>query len=284
MEGASTPDFLWAILMQGHQRKSVIDTQSAIRAAATLGDQSFCCFFSPAHNLWAAQGSYRKHPSSRALKLEDTARVSTEVYGCYLRFWPWWIISRISSSCRQTCISANLANINVYVYGFRYIKPGGGSEREVYLSTLPSPDTSSICKYQQTAMSGIYVKVTVAEAAAQLFQSASYQRGKKWILKRRVRFGLTGVEDMLLDVKIRVALASLKLHGAAFAVFWRVPRLLLSYSTVFYGWLNLNKLFQNVRQTPNPDVLMLGLMNEEWSVSSVTSCNFPSPQRSEQRC
>lgn len=216
MEGASTPDFLWAILMQGHQRKSVIDTRSPIRAAATLGDQSIFFLFSPAHNLLAAQGSYRKHPSSPALKVEDTARVSTEVYGCYFRFWPWWIIPRISSSCRQTCISANLANINVYVYGFRYIKLGGGSEGEVYLSTSPSPDTFSICKHQQTAMSGIYVKVTVAEAAAQLFQSASYQRGNKWILKGRVPFGFTGVEDMLLDAKISVALASLKLQGSPF--------------------------------------------------------------------
>ncbi len=54
------------------------------------------------------------------------------------------------------------------------IKMGGGAS-EVYLSTLPSPDAFSICKYLQTAMSGIYVKVTMSELAVQLFQSAPYQ-------------------------------------------------------------------------------------------------------------
>lgn len=69
----------------------------------------------------------------------------------------------------------DLANMNVYVYiyGFRY--KNGWGRAEVYLSTLPSPDASSICKYLQTAMSGIYVKVTMPELAVQLFQSAPYQ-------------------------------------------------------------------------------------------------------------
>lgn len=38
----------------------------------------------------------------------------------------------------------------------------GEDETKVYLSTLPSPDASSICKYFQTTMSGIYV-VTMPE-------------------------------------------------------------------------------------------------------------------------
>lgn len=54
------------------------------------------------------------------------------------------------------------------------IKTGGGGGG-VYLSTLPSPDAFSICKYLQTAMSGIYVKVTMPELAVQLFQSAPCQ-------------------------------------------------------------------------------------------------------------
>lgn len=53
-------------------------------------------------------------------------------------------------------------------------KRGWGPE-EVHLSTLPSPGAVSICKYLQTAMSGIYVKVTKPELAVQLFQSAPYQ-------------------------------------------------------------------------------------------------------------
>lgn len=78
---------------------------------------------------------------------------------------------------------SDLANMNVYadIYGFRRTKVGGGGERwgraggaggRVYLSTLPSPDASSICKYLQTVMSGIYTKVTEAEPA-------SYQSGNK---------------------------------------------------------------------------------------------------------
>lgn len=39
MEGAATPDFLWVVLMQGHQRKAVMDTYSAIRTPAQLGEQ-----------------------------------------------------------------------------------------------------------------------------------------------------------------------------------------------------------------------------------------------------
>lgn len=57
------------------------------------------------------------------------------------------------------------------------IKMGVG-EGGVYLSTLLSPDAFSICKYLQTAMSGIYVKVTMPELAVQMFQSAPYQ---SWI-------------------------------------------------------------------------------------------------------
>lgn len=53
---------------------------------------------------------------------------------------------------------------------------GGG----LYLSTLLSLDIPSICKYLQTAMSGIYVKVMAAESAVRLFQSAPYQSGNKW--------------------------------------------------------------------------------------------------------
>lgn len=69
----------------------------------------------------------------------------------------------------------DLANMNVYVciYGFRY--KNGWGRGEVYLSTLPSPDAFSICKYLETAMSGIYVKVTMPEPAVRLFQSAPYQ-------------------------------------------------------------------------------------------------------------
>lgn len=37
MEGAATPDFLWAVLTWGHRRKAVMDTWSAIRTAAKLG-------------------------------------------------------------------------------------------------------------------------------------------------------------------------------------------------------------------------------------------------------
>lgn len=73
---------------------------------------------------------------------------------------------------------SDLANMNVYadIYGFRRMKVGGGSGGRgvgrVYLSTLLSPDASSICKYLQTVMSGIYAKVTEAEPA-------SYQSGNK---------------------------------------------------------------------------------------------------------
>lgn len=74
--------------------------------------------------------------------------------------------------CRRT----DVANMNgyVYIYGFRYKKRRG--LRKVYLSTLPSPDASSMFKYLQTAMSGIYVKVTEPEVVVRLFQSATYQR------------------------------------------------------------------------------------------------------------
>lgn len=51
---------------------------------------------------------------------------------------------------------------------------GGGEGR--FISALCCPLTLfSICKYLQTAMSGIYVKVTMPELAVQLFQSAPYQ-------------------------------------------------------------------------------------------------------------
>lgn len=53
-------------------------------------------------------------------------------------------------------------------------KRGWGPE-EVHLSTFLSPGAVSVCKYLQTAMSGIYVKVTKPELAVQLFQSAPYQ-------------------------------------------------------------------------------------------------------------
>lgn len=70
----------------------------------------------------------------------------------------------------------DLANMNVYVYiyGFRY--KNGWGWGEVYLSTLPSPDAFSICKYLQTAMSGIYVKVTMAELNVRLFQGIPRHR------------------------------------------------------------------------------------------------------------
>lgn len=71
----------------------------------------------------------------------------------------------------------DLANRNVYVSihicRFRY-KHRQGHTR-VYVRTLLSLDASSICKYLQTAMSGIYVLVTMAELAVQMFQSAPYQ-------------------------------------------------------------------------------------------------------------
>lgn len=57
---------------------------------------------------------------------------------------------------------------------------GSGEVGGLYLSTLLSLDVPSICKYLQTAMSGIYVKVTAAEPEVQLFQSAPYQSGNKW--------------------------------------------------------------------------------------------------------
>lgn len=74
---------------------------------------------------------------------------------------------------------ADLANMTVYVHmcGFGYKLGGGGRWGEVYLSTLPSPDAVCVCKYLQTAVSGIYVKVTMPELSVQLFKAAPYQRG-----------------------------------------------------------------------------------------------------------
>lgn len=54
-----------------------------------------------------------------------------------------------------------------------------GGSGGLYLSALLSPDVPSICKYLQTAMSGIYMKVMVAEPAVPLFQSAPCQSGNR---------------------------------------------------------------------------------------------------------
>lgn len=140
-------------------------------------EEGIFCFFS-SHNLWAAQGSYRKHPCRPVLRPEDTAWDVHRGLGLLFQFlgmMDYFLHLLLLSPAMHLSCHTDLANMNVYVYiyGFRY--KNGWGWREVYLSTLPSPDAFSICKYLQTAMSGIYVKVTMPELAVQLFQSAPYQ-------------------------------------------------------------------------------------------------------------
>lgn len=181
MEGAATPDFLWLVLMQGHQRKAVMDTYSAIRTAAQLGEQMrsvFFVFFFSSHNLWVAQGSYRKHPCSpvsqariHSLRCPQRFRVAISVSrqdGLFLTAPP---ALAMHLSCHT-----DLANMNVYVYiyGFRY-KNGWGWDK-VYLSTLPSPDAFSICKYiSRQPCQGFMWRWQCQNKLSWLFQSAPYQ-------------------------------------------------------------------------------------------------------------
>lgn len=139
-------------------------------------EEGIFCFFS-SHNLWAAQGSYRKHPCSPVLRPEDTAWDVHRGLGLLFQFLGMmdYFSHLLLSPAMHLSRHTDLANMNVYVYiyGFRY--KNGWGWGEVYLSTLPSPDAFSICKYLQTAMSGIYVKVTMPELAVRLFQSPPYQ-------------------------------------------------------------------------------------------------------------
>lgn len=168
MEGAATPDFLWAVLTQGAPEESsngyIVDNKNLSQAWRT--DEEGLGFFSfSSHNLWAAQESYRKHPCSPVFWPEDTAWDVHRGLGLLFQFQGMmdYFLCLLPSPAMHRSRNTDLANMNVYVYiyGFRYLKNGWG-EGEVYLSTLPSPDAFSICKYLQTAMSGIYVKVTKA--------------------------------------------------------------------------------------------------------------------------
>lgn len=93
---------------------------------------------------------------------------------------------------------------------------GRGGEGGGYLSTLPSPDAASICKYLPTVVSGIYVKVTAPEPAARLFrirveldemdQASVLERGRRVFTPEQL--GCSGIKCAArpLSLKLRLSL------------------------------------------------------------------------------
>lgn len=129
MEGAATPHFLWTVLTRGHQRKAVMDTWSAIRTSAKLGEQTkrvfFFFFFFTSHNLRAAQGSYRKHPCSPVSQARRHSLGFHRGLGLlsqFLGMMDYFLCLLLLSPAMHLCRHSDLANMNVYVYiyGFRY--------------------------------------------------------------------------------------------------------------------------------------------------------------------
>lgn len=135
MEGAATPDFPWAVLMQGHQRKAVMDTYSAIRTAQ-LGKHKKSIFLGGgggglSHNLQAAQRPYREHPCSPA---SHTRIHSLDVHwGLDLLFQFLGKMDYFLRRFRYPCISAATAIWQIWMYMFifmgvdiKWVGAGGG--------------------------------------------------------------------------------------------------------------------------------------------------------------
>lgn len=125
MEGAATPHFLWVVLMQGHQRKAVMDTWPAIRSPAQLGKQTRGIFiYFSSQNL----GSYRKHPCSPASPARIHSLISPQRFRGAISVSGQdglFLTSPLAVHLRR---HTDMANINVYIciYRFRY-KNGRGA-------------------------------------------------------------------------------------------------------------------------------------------------------------
>lgn len=127
MEGAATPDFLWAVLTRGQQRKAVMDTWSAIRTSAKLGEQTKRLFFVFSHPIIfeLLKGPIESIRAVLFLRPEDTAWDIHRGLGLlsqFLGMMDYFLCLLLLSPAMHLSHHSDLANMNVYVYiyGFRY--------------------------------------------------------------------------------------------------------------------------------------------------------------------